>query len=226
MNRRIIDLWADIGSEEYWRDLPVWKGGTSVPFESVYVPFNDRWPQPGFIGKGYFDSDVRVLVVGQNPRASNTSESAQGDQEMFNLIRCHSSERSAKSLRSLFTMTRKFMLGDGYGRPWGWVEDIVKNNFYLKVDEIAYLNTIPVATVGNNFNLKTLSSAYEKSTKPQLRLLKPHKILFHGKGPYNKFHEWESNNAQRDTCFLERKYRNAINDPERFAEVRKWLRYK
>ena len=79
MHEDVIDLWGDIGSVDYWRGLQVHKGSNFVPFESVYVPFSERWPQPGFIGKGYYDSAVRVLVVGQNPRASNNPASNQGD---------------------------------------------------------------------------------------------------------------------------------------------------
>ena len=62
MNKQIVNLWADIGSDSYWKN--VMKEGAHV-----FVPFKSRWPQPGFIGGGYFDSPKRVVVMGQNPRA-------------------------------------------------------------------------------------------------------------------------------------------------------------
>ena len=114
------------------------------------------------------------------------------------------------------------MRGDGYGAPWGVVEDVEKH-IHLELDSIAYLNLIPLATLGNNLTV-TNKHAYERSTKCQLRLLNPHKILFHGKTPYNKFHEWESNSARWDTNYLERIYRNVKYDPHKFAEVKEWLR--
>lgn len=222
MQEEVIDLWGDIGSEDYWRDLPVHKNRTSVPFESVYVPFRERWPQPGFIGKGYYDSAVRVLVVGQNPRASNNPASNRGDKKMFGLIRGHSHNRSADSLQSLFSMMRRFMAGDGCGRPWGVVADIAKLN--LELDSIAYLNLIPLATWCDELTLVTHKCAYARSTKLQLKLLNPHKVLFHGKTPYKKFHKWENNSDRWNTNFLERIRGKVKCDPQQFAEVKEWLR--
>ena len=222
MHEEVIDLWGDIGSENYWCDLPVHKGSSSVPFESIYIPFRERWPQPGFIGKEYCDSAARVLVVGQNPRASNNPASNRGDREMFELIRRHSHERSAESLQSLFSMMRRFMRGEDYGPPWGVVDDMAK--FNLELDRITYLNLIPLATCGDKITLVTYKNAYERSTKLQLKLLNPNKILFHGKTPYRQFHKWENNNARCDTTFLERIYGKVKCDPQKFAEVKEWLR--
>ncbi len=224
MNRDVIDVWGDVGSSAYWRDLRVEKGRSVVPFEHVYVPLRKRWPQPGFIGEGYFDSNVRILVVGQNPRASNNAASIRGDKEMFELIKHHSAERSAGSLERLFRMMRGLLSGDGYGAPWPWVEDVVNNNFHLNLDKIAYLNLIPLATHGDNFTLATYKHTYDRSTRLQLHLLEPDKILFHGKAPYDRFQKWEQGNLDWDTSYLERIYGNVKYDPGRFAEVRKWLR--
>ena len=223
MNWDVIDLWANIGSEDHWCDLPVRKNNCPAPFDSVYVPFRKRWPQPGFIGKGYFDSAVRVLVIGQNPRASNNRSSKGGDEEMFDLIRRHSYRRSAESLQALFSMMRRFMSGGGYGAPWGVVEDL-ETHTDLGLDGIAYLNAIPLATHGDRINLVTYKHAYERSTKLQLGVLKPHKILFHGKAPHDKFHEWERDSACWDTNYLERIHKNVKCDPKRLAEVNRWLR--
>ena len=223
MHENVIDLWGDIGSEGYWDDLPVYRGNLPVPKESVYVPFDERWPQPGFIGRGYLDANVRVLVVGQNPRATNRPESVRGDEEMFDLIRSHARNRSADSLSDLFSMMGRFMQGHGYGSPWGVVQDI-EGHLDLELDCIAYLNVIPLATHGDTIRLATCKQAYQKSTKLQLTLLEPHKILFHGKTPYEYFHKWEGVNPQRDTAFLPRRYGNVIYDPDRFAQVKEWLR--
>ena len=223
MNKDVVDLWGKIGSKQYWCDLPVHKSRSRISFECVYVPFRERWPQPGFIGKRYFNSKVRVLVIGQNPRASNNPGSIHGDEEMFDLIRRHSRNRSTDSLQDLFSMMRRFMIGDGYGVPWGVVED-VETHIHLELDGIAYLNVIPLATHGDTINLATCRHAYERSTKHQIDLLEPHKILFHGKSPYDKFHQWDKTSNRWDTTYLARIYGNVIYDPARFAEVKEWLR--
>ena len=119
LDKRIIDLWADIGSEDYWDNLPVYKGRSKVrvPFEEIYVPFNKRWPQPGFIGKRYFrlSKRKRIVVMAQNSRASASGNPTfrAKDDEMFDLIREHSKIRSQESLDRLFKMIREFMLLPG-----------------------------------------------------------------------------------------------------------------
>ena len=111
MNKTTVDLWADIGSEDYWNDLIDQKPG-------VFCPFEQRWPQPGFIGRKYLDSTCRVVVMGQNPRGSNTPKAANADKEMFRLIRHHSDIRSRDTLEELFAMMRNFMLGIDYTPAW------------------------------------------------------------------------------------------------------------
>lgn len=111
MNQQVIELWADIGSADTWADL--------VGRSSVFVPFADRWPQPGFVGARYFDQDNRIVVMGQNPRASNTPRASASDAEMFELIRRHAEQRTEESLLSLFAMMRAFMLGlPPYAPEW------------------------------------------------------------------------------------------------------------
>ena len=141
---------------------------------------------------------------------------------MFDLIRRHSHERSADSLQSLFSMMRRFMRGDGYGPPWGVVNDMAKLN--LELDSIAYLNLIPLATCGDKITLATYKNAYERSTKLQLNLLDPHKVLFHGKTPYIKFRKWKNSSTQWDTNYLKRRYGKVKDGPEKLAEVKEWLR--
>ena len=223
MNRDVIERWGELGSKDYWHDLPVFRSNSPVPFESVYVPFSERWPQPGFIGERYFDSPVKVLVIGQNPRASNNPSSMRGDMEMFDLIRQHSRTRSAGSLQALFSMMRRFMSGNGYGAPWGVVEDM-ESHIHLVLDNLAYLNVIPLATHDDKISLATCKSAYERSTRRQLSLLDPHKILFHGKAPYDAFRRWDTDSAQWDSDYLERIYGNVKCDPVKFNRVRQWLR--
>ena len=178
MKQGVIDLWADIGSEVYWNDLIVKNPG-------VFVPFSERWPQPGFIGNHYFDSDSRVVVMGQNPRASNTTTTVEADTEMFRLIRAHSQERSARSIDTLFSMMRSFMLGLDYGRDWKPIT-AVRRYLSLNLDDIVYLNLIPLATSGDRIVPK-FDDAYGKSTMLQLQSLNPDKIVVFGKGAYDKF---------------------------------------
>lgn len=151
----------------------------------VFIPFSERWPQPGFIGSHYFDSDSRVVVMGQNPRASNTKTTKEGDTEMFCLIRKHSQERSAESIVELFSMMRGFMLGIDYGRGWKPIT-AVRRHLSLDLDNIAYLNLIPLATSGDKI-VPAFEDAYKKSTMLQLQSLNPDKIVVFGKGPYKMF---------------------------------------
>lgn len=179
MNNAIIALWADIGSEDYWEDLVAENPG-------VFVPFNERWPQPGFIGNKYLGSVRRVVVMGQNPRALNTGRATEADAEMFRLIRHHSRTRSMDSLECLFTMMRSFMLGIDYKPKWRPISAI-EGNLGLKLDTIAYLNLIPLATCGDKIIHAAFKGGFARSTKRQLRLLNPHKIIVYGKGAYDEF---------------------------------------
>ena len=221
MHPAIVELWARIGSEDHWKDLSVYKGSDIVPFEQIYHPLKERWPQPGFIGKEYFDSPNRVVVIGQNPGVPNNRRGLEDDQVMFDKIRSHSLERSPESLNALFSMMREFMLGTRYGRrEWGPIRD-VREYIDLKLDDIAYLNLVPLCTKGNKFNFKTLQEPYKNSTKLQIQLLKPEKILFYGKVPHDKFKQWEG--GQWDVCYLERIQGNIKRDWKKFADVKEWL---
>ncbi|MCY4578852.1 MAG: hypothetical protein OXD31_07370 [Chloroflexi bacterium] len=232
MDKGIIELWADIGSEEYWKDLPRFKSGQEVPFSEIYIPFRDRWPQPGFIGKSYFKlpKRKRVVVIAQNPRSYNTRDAETSDMRMFDLIRTHSNQRSDKSLQMLFVMMRKFLLGiDGHGPAWTPVKD-VERHFALTIDEIAYLNIIPLATVPNSngderIDLATFGEAYKRSTKLQLELLMPNKILIFGAGPHTQFKKWQSGIDQLDFKYVKRRRGGDIDvEPKRFAQIREWLK--
>ena len=222
MDRGIVELWADIGSEKYWDDLLVYKGSHIVPFEEIYHPLDIRWPQPGFIGKRYFDSPNRIVVIGQNPGVPNNQRGLDDDQVMFDKIRRHGKERSLVSLEDLFSMMRKFMLGTRHGRrEWPPIRN-VREYINLEIDDIAYLNLVPLCTKKNKFSFKTLQEPYKKSTKLQIQLLKPDKILFYGKVPHDKFRQWED--GRWDVCYLERIYGDLKYDPQKFAEIKEWLK--
>ena len=181
MDKRIIELWADIGSEEYWGDLV-------KRHKSTFVSFDDRWPQPGFIGRNYVNSQHPVLVMGQNPRASNTSRANDSDMEMFHLIQKHSKERSTGSLEALFSMMRLFMRGQsGYKPTWPPIR-AAERHLDLELDNIAYLNLIPLATTGDRI-VPAFREAFERSTERQLGRLQPAKIVVYGKRAYEKFVE-------------------------------------
>lgn len=235
MNRRIVELWADIGSEEYWDDLPVYKYNRPVPFQKIYFPFDKRWPQPGFIGKRYFKlpKHRRIVVIGQNPGVPSDLSNIADDREMFRLIKRHSRERSSESIDDLFSTMRGFMLGLRDGRQaWGPIED-VQDYIGLKLDNIAYLNLIPLCTKKDvNFDgLQTLKEPYRLSTRRQIRRLKPDKILFFGKIPYRKFKEWDRKwwkGRKSDVKYVERAMNARIRtdrklDRRRISEVREWL---
>ena len=206
MNRAIIDLWAEIGSEDYWDDL-------LVQSPRDFVTFKERWPQPGFIGERYFDSTPSVIVLAQNPRASNTATASKADMEMFRRIRRHSQVRSNDSLRELFSMMRDFMLGISYKPAWKPVTAVTRH-LGLVLDDIAYLNTIPLAT-GKDRIIPAFRSAFDRSTRLQLEHLNPDKIVVFGKGAYEKLREMGVD--ERDMRYIEQ--RNFKDAPS----VRRWL---
>ena len=206
MNKAIIDLWADIGSEDYWGDLLVRSPG-------VFVPFDERWPQPGFIGERYFDSTLRVTVLAQNPRASNTARAIDADMEMFRRIQRHSQVRSDDSLRELFSMMRDFMLGISYKPAWKPVTAVTRH-LGLVLDNIAYLNTIPLATYKDRI-VPAFRSAFDRSTQLQLEHLNPDKIVVFGKGAYEKLQDMGVD--EQDVRYIEQ--RNLKDAPS----VKRWL---
>ena len=156
------------------------------------MPFNSRWPQPGFVGKKYFNNANRVVVLGQNPRASNTSKASDSDLEMFRLIGLHSRTRTMKSLNTLWVMMREFMLGVApYSPAWPPITR-VRDHLGLRLDEISYLNLIPLATYGDRI-IPNFKEVYDQSTKKQLEILNPTKIVVFGKGAYQKFQEISEN---------------------------------
>ena len=206
MNKTIVDLWADIGSEDYWNDLIDQKPG-------VFCPFEQRWPQPGFIGRKYLDSTCRVVVMGQNPRGSNTPKAANADKEMFRLIRHHSDIRSRDTLEELFAMMRNFMLGIDYTPAWKPIT-AVRRHLCLELDNIAYLNLIPLATYQDQIT-PTFREAFCISTRLQLEHLAPNKIVVFGKGAYETFQSigvnpWDVRHIQQ------RNYKDA-------PSAKKWL---
>ena len=206
MDRTILDLWAEIGSGSYWSDLL-----TSNP--GIFCPFDHRWPQPGFVGSDYLGSNQRVAIIAQNPRASNTSRAEAADRVMFELIREHSATRSRDSLDALFEMMREFMLGTHYKPAWKPVTAI-RRHLYLELDDIAYLNLIPLATCGDRI-VPAFSEAFDRSTGLQLEHLRPDKVVVFGKGAYEKLQEigtcsWDVRYMQQ------RNYRDA-------PSLREWL---
>ena len=179
----------------------------------MFVPFENRWPQPGFIGRGYFDVSKKVVVMGQNPRASNTARASSADTELFRLIRVLSKSQTNKSLTELFSMTRDFMRGIGYTPAWKPII-AAERHLGLNLDNIAYLNLIPLATYKDKI-VPEFRRAFDLSTKRQLEALTPAKIVVFGKGAHDKF--IEVSGGKWDSRYIEQ--RNLKDAPS----VREWL---
>ena len=206
MDQNLIEMWADIGSEPYWEALVD---------PRIFVPFEERWPQPGFVGSRYFNSSTRVVLMGQNPRASKTQRASYADGKMFGLIRGHSEIRTVESLETLFGMMGKFLLGiEPYKPAWRPIT-AARRHLDLQLDDIAYLNLIPLAT-HNDRIVPKFTEAFDRATKKQLKLLDPEKIVVYGKGAFTAFqelggHEW---------CVRHIEQRNFKDAPD----VKAWLR--
>ena len=209
MNKRIVNLWADIGSDSYWKD--VMKEGVHV-----FVPFKSRWPQPGFIGSGYFNSPKRVVVMGQNPRAGKSKSQviAEKDEELFDLIRQLAHHRSTSSLNQLFAMMMEYFSfpNNNVWRPL----KLAKNHLGLDWNSIAYLNLIPLTTYNDRI-VPAFRKAFELSTKKQLDVLAPAKIVVVGKGAHDKFNQ--VSDGRWDSRYIEP--RNPRKDA---PSVKQWLK--
>lgn len=210
MRQDLVALWADIGSATYWEDIVARTRG-------VFVPFEQRWPQPGFVGSQYFTSSPRVVVMGQNPRARNTESAASSDEEMFRLTRRHSESRTSESLQALFSMMGMFLRGiEPYKPKWKPIT-AARERLDLRLDDIAYLNLIPLATHNDKID-PTFEEAFALATERQLGLLDPDKIVIYGKGAYEMFQELTGHRW----CVRYIEQRNYKDAPK----VRAWLRSK
>ena len=153
--------------------------------------------------------------MGQNPRASNTPTTARADAEMFRLVKNHSKERSIDTITALFSMMRLFMLGIDYGRAWIPITS-VDRHLGLTLDNLAYLNLIPLATFNDRI-APAFEDAYAESTMLQLQILNPDKIVVFGKGAYDRF-EHLGGTDQYDTRYVgQRSYKKDA------PPVRSWL---
>ena len=228
MDPAIVELWADIGSEEYWDEL-IGRG------RNVFVPFQERWPQPGFIGEGFFDSPTRILVMGQNPNAPKNKGFLDDDEVLFDMIRKHSQEASSESLESLFALMPEFMLGGRYvgdKRRRGWKSiATVEKHLGLRLNNIAYLNLNPLTLIRTEILTEYYKEAFELSTKKQLKVLNPDKIVIYGKGAYDNFVKWEGNRWRKRVRYLfQERYANSLSrDKKRkyekkIGKMRIWLK--
>ena len=107
------------------------------------------------------------------------------------------------------------MLGIGYKPAWRPIS-AVRRHLGLDLDNIAYLNLIPLATYKDSI-VPAFEDAYQKSTMLQLRFLNPDKIVVFGKGAYQKF-EQLGGTDQYDTRYIEQ--RNFKKD---VPSVKRWL---
>ena len=214
-DKAIVNLWAGIGSEDYWRDLV-------RRHSNIFVPFTDRWPQPGYIGRHYFKQTKRILVMGQNPRAEKSGRPivAAKDEGLFNLIRRHARLRSESSLDDIF----EFMLGF-FSLPetniWPPLA-FARNNLDLAWDNIAYLNLIPLATRTNKLSpVRMVQQAYEISTQRQLDILKPLKIVVYGKDAFDKLVRFRRGDS--DIRYVENGWMWKKQREEKAQKIKKWL---
>ena len=206
MDQRIIDLWADIGSKDHWNHLICRRRG-------VFTPLEDRLPQPGFIGRHYFDIPIRVVVMGQNPGTPKAQWELEDDDIMLKLIANHSRERSLESLLKLFSVMPEYMLGERVGRR-AWAPMSVVKKLELSLDNIVLLNLIPLCH-SNSGIIPAFRDAFEISTKRQLEDLKPDKIVVFGKGAYDCLMNWGG--REWDVRYIEQR------NHENVSAVRRWL---
>ena len=206
MDKRIIDLWADIGSEEYWDRLMNRQ-------QEFFIPLKDRLPQPGYIGSRYFDMPSRVVVMGQNPGTPKAQWELDDDDLMLKQIRNHSNERTLESLRTMFSLMPEYMLGERVGRR-AWAPMAIVKKLELSLDNVVLLNLIPLCH-RNAGIVPAFKDAFEISTKRQLEVLKPDKIVVFGKGAYDCFMNW----GGREWNVRHIAQRNHENVPA----VRRWL---
>ena len=166
----IVRLWSRVSNPLSWRHA-------RSKFGDLLARFNPRYPQPGYIGKGYFESTSKVLLMGINPGQGRGYETR--DSILFKCSLRLARNPDAENLESLMSVYREQMPA--------WTifsrHEILKR-LGVSFDGIAYMNVLHVNTnVGADD--KRLGPVYRyaiaKYTRKQIELLQPHAIVHLGK---------------------------------------------
>ena len=170
LDDRIIKLWSKIADPNSWETA-------FDKWEDLLTPFDPRYPQPGFIGKGYFRNPCRILIMGINPGPGKGFEAR--DEILFGATLELARTPNADNFKSLMSVYSKQM------PHWGiFSRQNIFNRLDLSLENIAYLNVLQVNTKVDCSDSK-LNRVYEyaisKFTFRQLKLLQPHAILILGK---------------------------------------------
>ncbi len=187
LDKRIVQLWSEVSDPESWsRAFENWGG--------LLTPFGPRYPQPGFIGKGYFKSTCRILVMGINPGSGKGYEDR--DEVLFDAILQLADAPNAKHFKSLMSIYSV------QAPHWGiFSRRGILRRLALTFENIAYLNVLQVNAEVNCTD-KRLDPVYRyaisKFTSSQLKLLKPDIVLILGKHGEKMLDEYWSVNDRPD----------------------------
>ena len=170
LDKRIIELWSSIPRKKGWE--PAFD-----KWNDLLTPFNPRYPQPGFVGRNYFKSNSRIVVMGINPGLGKNFESS--DERLFNSILSLERRPTKKNFKLVMNTYEENMPEWTIFSRWN-----ILDRLSLTLDEIAYLNVLPVNTEVACDSTR-LNPVYEYAisnfTSRQLKLLRPNAVLNLGK---------------------------------------------
>ena len=139
-------------------------------------------PQPGFIGKRYFEAKCRVVIVAQNPGHASISSHTPDEQHMYALWQSVANTQGAAD----FDTTMDFI--GGFMKTWPIIQRArLQENYSVALEDIAYLNVLKCKTKENQRPSNEIyQTCLEQTTRKQLQALAPHYLLCFGKDTYTQ----------------------------------------
>ncbi|MCF8112014.1 MAG: hypothetical protein K9J85_11060 [Desulfobacteraceae bacterium] len=136
--------------------------------------------QPRWIGPGYFDAAVRVLVVSLNPGAGNTPEK-QFSHIPFRKI-LYEYRDGRKTLPELFEFQRQYI--PQWGSPPGRFVGFYMDGMGLDLDKVALTNVAWCADAKNKWPAKMLRQCFQLQTGSLIAALDPDITILSGSGTH------------------------------------------
>ena len=179
LDYRVIELWARIANPSNWKTA-------TAEYGDLLTPFELKPPMPGYIGKSFFNQDVRIAILGINPGRGRNY--AARDKPLLDAVRSLSKAPSSENFKLLMSEYRKHL------PKWGIYSDIgFPQRFDMTLSQVMVSNVLPASTDVRG-SCRDLDNLYKftirRFTSKQLKLLRPDAILIigtHAKNMLNKY---------------------------------------
>ncbi|SDP81945.1 DUF4268 domain-containing protein [Desulforhopalus singaporensis] len=140
--------------------------------------------QPRLIGKNYFSSIHRIMIIALNPGAGNSPEKRKSNKNFSQWL--HDYRDGKKSLDELFAFQTEYM--QCWGTPPGRYLHYYCDGLGLLLANIAMANIAWCADANNRYPAGMLNECFSRHTEPLIKLLAPSIVILSG-GPAHKFTE-------------------------------------